>query len=458
MKMLDSLNKIVSEFKENSRDKTVKVVSDYDTDGITAASIITRALKKEDRKFSVKIVKHLEKETLYEIKDYARSSDIFIFLDIGSSVLGILSEFPCEVIVLDHHQIPEEQDAGILDNLKNVRLFNPRLYNEDVSAAGLAYLFARALNEENVESTNLAIVGMVGDMLDQSISKVNDRILKEAKEAGEVTVKKGPLIFSATRPLNKALEFSSNFFIPGVTGSSVGAMELLRESGLKYENGRFPTLNDLTEEELSRLITGIMLRRVNKTERHDDIIGNIYLVKFFGKLEDAREISAMINACSRMGQAEVALMFCLENGSARSKVQDIYDSYKHEIINALKFVENCKKVESKKYIIINAKDKIRDSIIGTIMSIVSHSFLYEEGKIIVGMAYNGEKIKVSARICGKTSSVDLGKVMSEVVKITGGESGGHEKAAGCFISKEKEEEFIKVLSRNLDIEEIKIAI
>src|SRR3989344_6676938 len=141
MKMLDSLNKIVSEFKENSRDKTVKVVSDYDTDGITAASIITRALKKEDRKFSVKIVKHLEKETLYEIKDYARSSDIFIFLDIGSSVLGILSEFPCEVIVLDHHQIPEEQDAGILDNLKNVRLFNPRLYNEDVSAAGLAYLF-----------------------------------------------------------------------------------------------------------------------------------------------------------------------------------------------------------------------------------------------------------------------------------------------------------------------------
>ena len=46
--------------------------------------------------------------------------------------------------------------------------------------------------------------------------------------------------------------------------------------------------------------------------------------------------------------------------------------------------------------------------------------------------------------------------MTEVTDLLGGESGGHKFAAGCVIGKEKEEAFIELIKKKLDIEHIKI--
>ena len=48
------------------------------------------------------------------------------------------------------------------------------------------------------------------------------------------------------------------------------------------------------------------------------------------------------------------------------------------------------------------------------------------------------------------------KIMEEITNNMGGESGGHKQAAGCIIDKEKEEEFINLIKRKLDVELIKI--
>jgi single-stranded DNA-specific DHH superfamily exonuclease len=109
---------------------------------------------------------------------------------------------------------------------------------------------------------------------------------------------------------------------------------------------------------------------------------------------------------------------------------------------------------------MNAQDRIQDTIIGTIASILSMSSMYEEGKIIITMAYNQDKIKVSSRISGRKNITEGGRnlkeIMDSITELIGGESGGHRFAAGCVISKDKEEAFIELIKKKLDVEVVKI--
>jgi len=439
--MLLAIEKLANDFLDISGNKPIKIISHHDTDGITSAVILSKALKRLDKHFSVKIVKQLDIETIKTLP----KKELLIFLDLGSNYLQELSKFE-SVFILDHHEITQEVP-------ENLRVINPHLFNkESISASGLTYLFAKQLSQENKELSSLAIIGMVGDMLDREISKLNNQIINDA----EVTIKKGLLFYPSTRPLHKTLEFSSSTFIPGVTGNSRGACELLREAGIERQNGEYKSLIELTEEENSKLITAILLRRLNKN--NSDIIGNIYLIKMFNKSEDARELSAMINACSRLGYSEIALLLCLGNKEARTKAEEIYASYKQHIISALNFVSATKeKIEGKNYIIINARENIKDTMIGTIASILSVSSMYEEGTIIITLAdvENQEKIKVSARVAGRNGR-NVREILEQVTSKIGGEIGGHPLAAGCMINKNSCDIFLDYLKKALEVETIKV--
>jgi len=436
--MQKAIEKAVNNFIEKSKGRIVRIISHHDTDGITSASIFAKALERLNIPFTVKIIKQLDEEIINSLN----KNDLIIFLDLGSSSLLNLGKLN-EIFVIDHHEITSEIPI-------NITLINPHVFHEeDISASGLTYLFVKKINEQNKDLANLAVIGMVGDMLDRELSKLNNHILQDA----EVLIKKGLLLYPSTRPIHKALEFSSSIFIPGVTGNSRGAIELLREAGIEKNNKGYKSLIELNEDELSKLITAILLRRGSRDSR--DIIGNIYLVKFFNKLEDARELSAMINACSRLGYYDIALLLCLGNTNSRIRAESIYADYKQHIVSALNYVSNMNKIEGKNYIIINAKKEIKDTIIGTISSILSMSSLYEEGTVIVGMAYCEDKIKISARVAGRNGR-NVREILESVTSKIGGECGGHALAAGCLISKDKEKNFLDYLKKALDVELVKV--
>ncbi len=434
------IKKVAEKFLEVSQDKEVQVISHFDTDGISSATIMIQALKKLDKKFSVKILKSLEEEFIHNLP----KDKIILFLDLASGNLNHLANSELkEVFIIDHHEITQEVP-------KKIHIINPELHNKQkISASGLTYLFSKQINPGNKELAKLAILGMIGDMLEKEIDKLNNDILND----GEVKRKRGLLIYPSTRPINRVLEFSSSPYIPGVTGNVKGVLELLREIKLKPENGKYKSLIELDEEEMSKLVTSIMLR--NPKAKNSKIIGDIFLIKLFNKLEDTRELSAMINACSRSGESCIAIQFLMESPKAKKKAELIHAKHKQNLISGLKYTSEIEKIQGKGFVIINARNQIKDTVIGTIASILSNSSLYEEGTIITTMAYYDDKIKISARTVGRNGR-NVRQLLSKTIESIGGEVGGHEFAAGCIIKQEMEDKFINLLKKNLEIELVKI--
>jgi len=431
--------KVVSKkFLEDSKNKEIFLISHFDTDGITSAAIMIQTLKKLDKGFSVKIVKSLEEQLIYNLP----KNKLILFLDLASGSLDYIKKAGLkDVFIIDHHEITQKIP-------KDVTILNPILISkEKISNAGLVYLFCKEIDPENKRLAKLAVLGMIGDIMEEHIEKLG------GIEEGDIKKKKGILIYPSTRPINRALEYCSQPYIPGVTGNFKGVLELLREVGIEPSNGQYKSFIELNDEETKKLVTAIMLR--NPKAKNKDLIGNIFLLKFFNKLEDARELSAMINACSRLGESGTALQFCMEVSGARKEAENIHIKYKQHLFSGLKFVSKMEKIQGKGFIIINARDNIKDTIIGTIASILSKSPLYEEDTIITTMAYYEDKIKVSVRNSGKNGR-NVREILDLVIKEIGGETGGHEFAAGCMITRDKEKRFIDLLKKNLEIELVKI--
>jgi len=443
--MENQIKKFSEVFLKKIANKKIHLISHFDTDGITAAAILINTLKRLNKEFSVKILKQLTKE---EINNLPKQK-ITIFLDLGSNHLKELSKLEEEVLIIDHHEISNEKIP------KNISIFNPHLLKpyENLCSAELTYLLSKSISEENQDLSHLAILGMVGDTMEREISKTRNIILNQAN----VKIKKGLLLYPSTRPIDKTLEYSSNPFIPGVTGNPKGTYELLKEAGIEKTSKNYSSLIDLEARDMKNLVTAVTLRMPSQ-EKSSEFIGNLYLIKFLNKIEDARELSAILNACSRMDRPEIALLLCLGNLNARKKAERIYVKYRQHIISGLKYIDKNEKIQGKEYVIINAKDQIKDTIIGTLASILSFSSVYKKGTIIIAMAHNKNKIKVSTRIAGRfsKSNRNLKELIEPVTLSLGGEFGGHKQAAGCTINIEDENKFIDLIKRKLDVELIKV--
>lgn len=449
--MKRAVSDVARDFLENLGEKPVRVISHYDTDGITSAAILVKVLQRLERKFTVRIVKSLDKQVIDE--ELARDKgEVLLISDLGSGVLDHFQDIKEKIYILDHHEV----DSSKLT--ENIIMANPHLTESfeenDCTGAGVCYLFAKEIDEANKDLSKLAIIGMIGDRHESSLSKINQQIVQDCDD---LETKRGLTLYPSTRPLRRSLEYSTSPYIPGVTGNGNGVIDLLRETGINFEK----SLLDLNQEEMSKLVTSILVRRAegNHTE---EIIGNIFVLKFFNTKEDAREISTMINACSRLGYSDIAISYCLESVSAKSQVLEVYNRYKQELVTGLRVAEGLDKIQGKNFVILNAQDKIKDVIIGTICSMLSSSPNYKEGTILIGMAYNKDKIKVSARIAGREGR-NLKELMERtVVEFKAdnpnsiAEVGGHHFAAGCVVEKDKEDFFIEKLKKNLEVEVIRI--
>src|SRR3990167_6841984 len=111
----ENIKETVSKFLGASKNKEILVVSHFDTDGISSAAIMIQALKRVDRKFSVRILKRLEPEFISSLE----KDKPVIFLDLASGMLNHIKDRGLqEVFIVDHHEIVQEIP-------KDVTMVNP---------------------------------------------------------------------------------------------------------------------------------------------------------------------------------------------------------------------------------------------------------------------------------------------------------------------------------------------
>ena len=130
----EKIKRVSKIFLQKSESSEVVVVSHFDTDGITSAAIMTKCLRRLDRKFSVKIVKSLESPFIHSLP----KNKIILFLDLSSGSLGHIQEAGLSnVFIIDHHELDREIP-------REVEIVNPQLHRkEKISSSGLTYLFAK---------------------------------------------------------------------------------------------------------------------------------------------------------------------------------------------------------------------------------------------------------------------------------------------------------------------------
>ncbi len=453
--MIEGLDSLVSQAKKaaglvKSYSDTIRVFGQYDADGITATSIFVKTLLREGKPFHVSIYKQLTRAN--QLKVGESKEGLLVFLDFGSGQLGFLNSMKDKkIIIIDHHQpqgIPESHIIQV--NPIDFRIMG------SISSSGTSYLVSKAVDNSNMDMAELAIIGAIGDSQADSsgdgwgLDGINKIILKDAIDANKVSSRKGLRVWGrTTRPIYKALEYSINPFIPGVSGSQMGAVAFLQQIGIemKREDGSWRTLSDLSVEEQRKLASGIIIQRVHANHENPEwIFGDVYdLVDRPEDLRDAAEFATMINACGKMGNAHLGLQLCLGDKKTEEKIKNILNDYRRTIGSALSWLEqNREKVkrETENGLYLLAGSRISEHIISNVISILHKN--NGISKPLIGISQSEEGFKISARATDKevSNGINLKEVMEIASKEVGGEGGGHAGAAGASIPADAVEIFI----------------
>ena len=454
------VEKAATFFKTLPSSSPLRLVSHLGADGLSACAIMVKALSRENRLHAVKVIQTLDDKVL---KEFAREDyGTFIFIDLGSGQLESIARFlqDRQVFILDHNS--PQQHPPLPESIIHV---NPHLFgidgSKEISGSGVAWLFARALNPANNDMAHLAIVGMLGHMQSRGAGELNSSIVDAAIAAGRISVRRGLRPFGMqSGPLHKVLEYSTDPLIPGVSGSESGAIQFLKKHNITPKDARqqWRRLIDLSEDEMKALATGIVLRRIgeeNNTNPNDtnseDILGDVYLIE--GEtddtpLRDAKEFATMLNACGRMDRASVGIGTCLGNTTLKKAALNTVTEYRDEIMNALRWVErnrNSDLIQEKNgYIVINAKEEIPHTILGTIVSILSKNNRFPPGTFIFSLAETEDRsIKANLRMCGDSPGFDMREILQEMTaRISGALADGHRAAAGALVPSDAEAELI----------------
>jgi single-stranded-DNA-specific exonuclease len=462
--MIDRLENLVRECKKASEiikffPGDIRILSHYDADGITSAAIIARALQREGKGFHLTLIKQLNEEWVRKVA--GEKSGLILFLDFGSGLLDAVSGHlkGKQVIILDHHQkqgsVVPEGDAG-----GKVLHINPMDFRieDNISCSGVSYIVARAMNPENRELAELAIIGAIGDSQIGSIGPnwgvmgLNKEILKDAMLSKKIRLMKGLRLWGRyTRPVHKALEYSVEPYIPGISGSESASVQFLQELNirLKDEAGDWRTLADLSEEEQKRLATGIIAERIRGNQENPEwIFGDVYeLLAKEGGFRDANEFATMLNATGKMGKGHLGIALCLNDAGSQESVKLALERYRRTLGSAISWIQTnrdyVKETGRARYVL--AGKNISEHIISNAISTINRS--YDTGKPIFGFVDSEEGVKVSARASDELveRGMNLKAVLSEAAGRLGGQGGGHSGAAGATIPEGKEGEFISLV-------------
>ena len=463
--MSDRLTDALKHFCEKVRSTVeggneVAIITHLDADGITSGSIMAMALKRMGARFSLRTVSDLNSSVVEKMK--ADGRDFYVITDLGGGWASHLRKaLGDKWVIIDHHEITEEEiltdDGG--------QILNPWKFGIDggreVSAGGMAYMVASALDFKNRDLSAIAVVSAVADRQDQGDKKsffgLNAEILKSAQSLGLVSVDLDIILTGReARPVHEALAYTLFHYIDGLTWNTEACYLLLKNAGIKLKDdgSRWRALAEFSQEEKSTIVEAVAKfvdssdKRVSDILR-DDFIGNVYTLSREDKrsqLRDAREFSTMLNACGRIGKAGVGIAMCMgDRNMALSAGEEIMNMYKMTLRKNIStiFSEKWRLADDGKTTFVNGDGLLEEGMLGAVSTMLSGSPSLRGRLLFVRTLAKEGSYKFSSRKClDCKSQANLGVIMRQCSNALNGAGGGHSAAAGCSIPSYALDDFI----------------
>ena len=439
---------------------SVHLVSHIDADGITSAAIMSLSFERAGISYTVEFVKKLDERIMNRLLE--ENHELIVFTDLGSAMPDFIVDNGMDTIIADHHQ-PNGRPENIAPDSKTLpHHMNPHLFGAnggfEISGSGVSYILANALGD-NKDLAGLAIVGAIGDMQNRKYGKLislNKEILEQGVEAGVLMNAPDLSLFGKqTRPIYKMLQYSSEPYLPGLTGEEEACIRFLQNAGVGYDQREGAKLwIELSKEEQVRVISALMKfcqDRGFSTRRIEELIKECYTLlaeKEGAEMRDASEFSTLLNATGRYDKAEIGVRVCMgDREEALAEARTLLAEHRKNLVNGLNFVKEngVKQLEHIQY--FYSGQEIKETIVGIIAGMATSLENVDRKKPIIGMADSDDGVKISSRGTQDLirRGMNLSKAMNDVTEAVGGAGGGHDIAAGGTIPPERMDEFIALL-------------
>jgi len=438
-------------------EKALTVVGHYDADGLASTAILVKALRRAGIETNFINTRQIDSDHLDQIN--ALETPI-VFVDMGSGQIELLEKrVKNKFYIVDHHPPVKETPNQV----------NPFQHGIDgtreLSATGVAYFVAKAIDPANADLSPIGVVGAVGDMQDMhgGLKGANRLIVQDAEKLGLINPHKNLTLFGRqSRPLPKMLEYCSEPLLPGLTGNYIACVKFLEQLGIELKDpvcGEIRHYVDLSHEEKQRLTTALYMLLLDHNAPHlvvEMLIGEVYELtkeKIKTELRDAKEFATVLNACGRNEAGEIGVAVCMgDRHEMWSRAKSLLEKHRKQLREGLEWIKNNGVQELDNIYWFDASGVIRDTLVGVIAGMIYGSMEVRMGKPIIAFGLTDEgELKISGR--GNydlvRSGLKLGAALNEVCKKVGGEGGGHDVAAGAKIPPERKDEFLKLMDETV---------
>ncbi len=415
------------------------IFSHFDPDGLTAASILGLAFKREKIPFQMKIFKRLEIKQVNLIGKSLPKNSLVIFCDLGSGVIDAFKTWHSSVriFILDHHSLVSKCDIA-----DNIHLINPHCFSIDgsnmISGSGVSYFVANYLNPLNKNLAHLAIIGALGDRQDQgensSLIGLNRNIVKDAIDNQLCTDFVSVWFYDRTRDLITSLkrlnieEFDND----------ISVHHFLEEISIPI-SGKFGrrTVMELNEEEKKKLASELIVRGYIAPEalyKHDYQLVNEQEIQ----IQDARVFANRLNACGRMNRPDIGIALCMgDRNQAIVELKPILKEYSKRIGEGIRWTLHEGNLEELSALyFIDGRNKIEENMIGPITSILASMEEYKQKPILSCAQIDENRVKISIRKSHHLENeIELDKILRRGFDNLNldSEVGGHSAAAGAIL-------------------------
>ncbi len=434
----------------------VTIISHIDADGISTEAILAQAIAREGIPVSSVFLRQLEPMAM---RNVPRDDSLKLFADLGAGQQGLLEEHGLsaeEVLILDHHV---SQPCGTAYPQVNCLDWGVTR----MSAAGVAYMVAKTIDPDSIDLAKLAVVGNVGDMMAREtcgLVGLAREIVQDGVDYGNIIVRERDLFCYgiSTRPVHVCLGYNDDPYIDGVSNNPNAALRFLEKLNIELKNrqGGWLVWEELPFDDRRTIISALVQQLIAHGRECDRLLGETYIFPDEQErtpLRNASEYATLLNACGRWANPKVGGRICRgERGVAYREAEYMLANHRSVIRDLLNYILDTGVTELSHLQYIHTGDHFPDTIVGIGAGMALSKLDWRKPIMVLSALVDEPDVtKVSMRTnqWALARGVDLQEALAQASERVGGAGGGHRIAAGAFIPRDREEEFIDSVNRIL---------